>query len=75
MYGFPCTIEDLDLFAPATEGIPRPREEEERRLFYVAITRAIEDLAIYSQSCRESKFITEVKDHFTEEILETQTLR
>jgi DNA helicase-4 len=39
-YGLPCTLEDLDVFAPAIEGIPRPREEEERRLFYVAITRA-----------------------------------
>ncbi len=74
MYGFPCTVEDLDLFAPATEGIPRPREEEERRLFYVAITRAKENLAVYSQSCRESKFIKEVKDLLREEILETQTL-
>ena len=60
-YGLPCTIEDLDVFAPAIEGIPRPREEEERRLFYVAITRAKEDLDIYTQSCRESKFIKEIK--------------
>ena len=60
-YGLPCTLEDLDVFAPAIEGIPRPREEEERRLFYVAITRAKESLVIYTQSCRESKFIKEIK--------------
>ena len=66
MYGFPCTIEDLDLFAPAMEGVRRSREEEERRLFYVAVTRAKEDLFVYSQDCRLSKFIQEVKGHFTE---------
>lgn len=60
-YGLPCTLEDLDVFAPAIEGIPRPREEEERRLFYVAITRAKESLVIYTQRCRESKFIKEIK--------------
>jgi DNA helicase-4 len=65
MYGFPCTVEDLDLFAPASEGIPRPREEEERRLFYVAITRTKENLTVYSQNCRVSKFIIEVRDHLT----------
>ena len=37
MYGFPCTVEDLDLFAPASEGI-LGQEERERKLFYVAIT-------------------------------------
>jgi DNA helicase-4 len=66
MYGFPCTIEDLDLFAPAMEGVRRSREEEERRLFYVAVTRAKEDLLVYSQDCRLSKFIEEVREHFTE---------
>jgi DNA helicase-4 len=66
-YGFPCTVEDLDLFAPATEGIRRPRDEEERRLFYVAVTRAKENLAVYSQSCRVSDFVEEVRDLLTEE--------
>jgi DNA helicase-4 len=65
-YGLPCTLEDLDVFAPATEGIPRPREEEERRLFYVAITRAKQSLVIYTQSCRESKFIKEIKTHLSD---------
>jgi DNA helicase-4 len=65
-YGLPCTLEDLDVFAPAMEGISRPREEEERRLFYVAITRAKENLVIYTQSCRESKFIKEIKTHLSD---------
>lgn len=65
-YGLPCTLEDLDVFAPAMEGISRPREEEERRLFYVAITRARKNLVIYTQSCRESKFIKEIKTHLSD---------
>jgi superfamily I DNA/RNA helicase len=33
------------------------KEEEERRLFYVAITRSKEDVIIYTQKENESKFI------------------
>jgi len=69
-YGFPCTLEDLDVLAPATDGNPRIKEEEERRLFYVAVTRAKENLAIYTQECRESDFIKEIKQHLHEEKLD-----
>jgi len=68
-YGFPCTLEDLDVLAPATDGNPRIKEEEERRLFYVAVTRAKENLAIYTQDCRQSNFIKEIKGHLHEEKL------
>jgi DNA helicase-4 len=68
-YGFPCTLEDLDVLAPATDGNPRIKEEEERRLFYVAVTRAKENLEIYTQECRKSKFIEEIKEHLHEEKL------
>ena len=37
------------------------KEEEERRLFYVAVTRAKEDLFIYSQEGNKSKFIKEIE--------------
>jgi DNA helicase-4 len=70
-YGFPCTLEDLDVLAPATEGNPRIKDEEERRLFYVAVTRAKENLSIYTQECRKSKFIKEINAHLHEEKMST----
>jgi len=63
MYGFPCELEDPDIFEPAIKGRKRDREEEERRLFYVAVTRAKEDVIIYNQKCAESKFLKEIENH------------
>ncbi len=63
MYGFPCELENPDIFEPAIKGRKKDKEEEERRLFYVAVTRAKEDVIIYNQKCAESKFLKEVKNH------------
>ncbi|WP_094227761.1 UvrD-helicase domain-containing protein [Methanolobus psychrotolerans] len=63
LYGFPCEKENPDIFEPAAKGRKKDKEEEERRLFYVAVTRAMEDLVIYSQMGSESKFLEEIKDH------------
>ena len=60
-YGFPCELENPKLIEPAKEERIRNKEEEERRLFYVAVTRAKEDVYIYSQKDCESKFINEIK--------------
>ena len=62
LYGFPCELEDPDLFQPASKNRDRLRKQEERRLFYVAVTRAKEEVIMYSQRCSESEFITEIKD-------------
>jgi DNA helicase-4 len=61
LYGFPCELENSKLLEPAIEDKIHSKEEEERRLFYVAVTRAKEDVYIYSQVGCESKFINEIK--------------
>lgn len=64
LYGFPCELENPDIFEPAirnNDGM-KEREQEERRLFYVAVTRAKEEVIMYTQKCSESEFITEIKD-------------
>jgi len=63
LYGFPCELEDSLLFEPAREEEKIKKEDEERRLFYVALTRAEEELIIYSQKDVKSKFIDEIKKY------------
>jgi DNA helicase-4 len=62
LYGFPCELEDSEIFMPAIKNNDGLREQEERRLFYVAVTRAKEEVIMYTQMCSESEFITEIKD-------------
>jgi DNA helicase-4 len=62
LYGFPCELENPDIFQIAITNNDGLREQEERRLFYVAVTRAKEEVIMYSQKCSESKFITEIKE-------------
>ena len=59
--GFPSEIEDdplLQLAMPTSEAHPHA---EERRLFYVALTRAKEMTILYTQSERESEFLIELQ--------------
>ena len=63
LYGFPSELENPDIFEPAIKGRRKDKEEEERRLFYVAITRAKEEAIIYTQEDRESKFLFEIDEH------------
>jgi DNA helicase-4 len=61
-YGFPSNIADgpvLDLAMPATESFPNA---EERRLFYVALTRARREVTIITSPSRMSPFVTELLD-------------
>ncbi|MCQ1535295.1 AAA family ATPase [Methanosarcina sp. KYL-1] len=65
MYGFPCELENPDIFEPATHSSKKDRYQEERRLFYVAVTRAMSDLIIYTQKDSVSKFINEIENKVT----------
>ena len=60
-YGFPCEMEDSTIYDPARENYPEQKQlDEERRLFYVAMTRAREDLIIYTWEPHVSDFIYEI---------------
>ncbi|MEW6533995.1 MAG: UvrD-helicase domain-containing protein [Candidatus Auribacterota bacterium] len=69
LYGFPCELENPDIFLPAIKNNDGLRKQEERRLFYVAVTRAKEEVMIYTQKCSESEFITEIKEFVKREEL------
>ena len=61
-YGFPCTVEDdplLTIVMPPTHGDPFPSAEE-RRLFYVAITRARKAVYLITDPVRPSPFVKEL---------------
>jgi superfamily I DNA/RNA helicase len=63
-------IEDYSIYAAAREDYPKQdHKEEERRLFYVATTRAKEDLTIYTWKPSRSEFLEEIKNHTNEESL------
>jgi DNA helicase IV len=63
-FGFPSEIEDPSILnlARGDNGID-DQIEEERRLFYVAITRAKEDLFIYTRLNTKSRFLEEIGTH------------
>jgi len=51
-------MEDSSIYAPAREDYPKQEQkEEERRLFYVAITRAKEYLTIYTWEPSKTAFL------------------
>ena len=61
-YGFPCKVEDnplLTIVMPPTHGDPYPFAEE-RRLFYVALTRARKAVYLVTDSVRPSEFVREL---------------
>lgn len=65
-YGFPCEIEDSSIFEPVRENYPKQdQRQEERRLFYVAMTRAEEEVVIYTWELFPSQFVKEI-DAFVE---------
>lgn len=61
-YGFPSGIADdpvLDLAMPAPDSFPHA---EERRLFYVALTRARQQVTLITERRRMSPFVVELLD-------------
>ncbi len=62
-YGFPSQISDdpvLDVAMPAPESFPHA---EERRLFYVAMTRARQGVTLITSANRMSPFVVELLDN------------
>jgi DNA helicase-4 len=59
-FGFPSEIEDPAILEVARGDNGIEDQKEERRLFYVAITRAKEDLYIYTKQKENSEFLGEV---------------
>lgn len=58
--GFPNIKEDPEIYRVIRPVSPREKLEEERRCFYVAVTRAKKKLFLISQEGRESSFIKEL---------------
>ncbi len=74
-YGFPSKIENdpiLDLVIPERESY---EDEEERRLFYVALTRAKEKVFLISNIYEQSSFIRELIDDNADKITLLDTLK
>ena len=67
--GFPSKIEDDPVMKLVIKDDETIDFEEERRLFYVALTRTKNRVYIITPQNRPSKFITEIKDKFTNIIL------
>jgi|GEM_PF-213877 len=63
-YGFPNLRDDDRIFQLIKKSDYALNLEEERRLFYVALTRAKEELFLISEIGRESDFITEIPGEF-----------
>jgi DNA helicase-4 len=69
-YGFPCTLQDPSIYEPIRKDSPKQdRLQEERRLFYVALTRAKEDVIIYTWGNARSEFLKEIEGYTEEELL------
>jgi len=64
--GFPPEDRDDDLIAPV-QDVATNTMAEERRLFYVALTRATEDLHVMTRAGEESPFVDEIAPFFKEE--------
>lgn len=80
LYGFPCELEDSIIFNVAKKHKIDDKEAEERRLFYVAITRAKKDVIIYTQKSQESKFLNEISKYVSrtsinEKIIPTSNIK
>lgn len=60
--GFPATDRNAELLEPV-QAVPMNTMAEERRLFYVAISRSIRTLDIITKAGQESRFIDEIGDY------------
>lgn len=61
-YGFPSEMEDDPLLNLALSKPEQMTHAEERRLFYVALTRARHKIFLFSDATRKSPFFTELEN-------------
>jgi DNA helicase-4 len=59
-YGFPCQVENPDVLEPVRTS-PGNDEAEERRLFYVAVTRAMKRIHLIVRQGLPSPYIAEIE--------------
>jgi len=65
-YGFPCEIKDSSVLEIARRTKTEKSLEEERRLFYVALTRSKKHLYIYTRENSHSIFMDEIRPFLKE---------
>lgn len=64
IFGFPNVYADKDIKRVIYENPIEDKEEEERRLFYVAMTRAKKKLFLISEQNNESEFVKAIPDDY-----------
>ncbi|KKN62101.1 hypothetical protein LCGC14_0515430 [marine sediment metagenome] len=64
LYGFPCEIKDSTVMELAKRFESDGFIDEERRLFYVALTRSKKFIYIYSMEQSNSMFLNEINPYF-----------
>ncbi|MFX1392198.1 MAG: UvrD-helicase domain-containing protein [Promethearchaeota archaeon] len=65
IYGFPCEIQDSSVFELAQRFEKKSFIDEERRLFYVALTRSMEFLYLFTIENNNSMFLSEIESCIT----------
>ncbi len=60
-YGFPCEVKDPQVLDIAKNRKVEGKLDEERRLFYVALTRAKKCLYLFTQKDKNSQFLKEME--------------
>ena len=71
LYGFPCEIQDSSVMELAKRFVTENFFEEERRLFYVALTRSKKFLYVYSIKDKNSIFLNEISPHLKNIYIDT----
>jgi len=71
LYGFPCEIQDSSVMELAKRFESDGFIDEERRLFYVALTRSKKFLYIYSMEQSNSMFLNEINSYLMRLRLDT----
>jgi DNA helicase-4 len=71
LYGFPCEILDSSVLELAKRFVTDSYFEEERRLFYVALTRSKKFLYVYSLEAKNSMFLNEINPYLMNVFIDT----